>query len=62
MVAVGVQLWTGPALNILIANFATLALFMLARHVLRNGREALLVLVSYAFNPSIVLMNSNTNW
>lgn len=57
VVAVGVQLWTGPALNILIANFAILALFMLARDVLRNGREALLVVVSYAFNPSIVLIS-----
>lgn len=57
VMAFGVHLWTGPTLNMLIAIFATLALFMLAKDVLQNGYEALLVVASYALNPSIVLIS-----
>ena len=41
----------------LIAIFATFALFMLAKNMLQNGYEALLVVASYALNPSVVLIS-----
>ncbi|MCB8965963.1 MAG: glycosyltransferase family 39 protein [Ardenticatenaceae bacterium] len=57
VMAFGVHLWTGLVLNILIAVFTTTALFMLARHILQNSYEALLVTASYALNPSIILIS-----
>lgn len=53
----GVHLWTGPFLNIVISSLATLALFYLARDILHNVYESLLVTISYALNPSIILIS-----
>ena len=53
----GVEAWTGPALNILLAAVTTLALFGLARFVLQNDRDAALVAYTYALSPAVYLVS-----
>jgi uncharacterized membrane protein len=49
----GVQLWTGPSLNSLLAVLTILSLFGFARHVLKNDPQALLVAFTYALSPAV---------
>lgn len=49
----GVELWTGPALNSILAALTILGLFGFARHLLRDDSQALLVAFTYALSPAI---------
>ncbi len=53
----GVELWTGPSLNMLIAVLATLSLFGLAAYSLRSDWEAALVTFTYALSPAVVFVS-----
>jgi hypothetical protein len=55
---VGVELWTGPSLNVLIAVLATLSLFGLAAYSLRSDWEAALVVFTYALSPAVVFVST----
>ncbi|KPK82179.1 MAG: hypothetical protein AMS25_03505 [Gemmatimonas sp. SM23_52] len=54
---VGVELWTGPSLNVLIAVLATLSLFGLAAYSLRSDWDAALVVFTYALSPAVVFVS-----
>jgi hypothetical protein len=48
----GVQLWTGPTLNSLLAVLTILSLFGFARYVLKDDPQAVLVAYTYALSPA----------
>ncbi len=50
---VGVHLWTGPTLNLLIFAISTVSLFMLARRLLKNDEEAVIVSFIWAVSPAL---------
>jgi hypothetical protein len=50
---VGINSWTGPALNILISCTAILCLYGLARHVLGRPLEAAAVAFTWALSPAV---------
>lgn len=54
----GVELWTGPSLNMLIAVLATLSVFGLAAYSLRSEWEAALVAFTYALSPAVVFVSA----
>ncbi len=54
--AVGVQIWTGPALNICLAVASIFALFGLARYVLNDALTAALVCLIWAVAPNVLLV------
>ncbi len=49
----GVHLWTGPTLNLLIFAISTVALFILARRMLKNEDEAVIVSLIWAVSPAL---------
>lgn len=54
VLVVGVHVWTGPTLNILISALGVLALFGLARRVLGSATEGALVALVWAVSPAVV--------
>jgi len=49
----GINLWTGPSLNLVLSLLAILALYVLARDLLRNSIEAAVVACAWAFSPAV---------
>jgi len=49
----GIHLWTGPSLNVVINLLAILALYFLAREVLKNPLEAAMVACAWALSPAV---------
>jgi len=54
----GLHLWTGPVFNTLIALGTALALFGLARQLLGDPREALIVTTLWAMSPTVIAISS----
>ena len=54
VLALGVHVWTGPALNLVLATLGTLALFGLARRLLGRATEAAVVALVWAASPAVV--------
>ena len=50
----GVHAWTGPTLNLLFFVLSVIALYSLARTLLRNDREAALVTAIWAVSPALI--------
>jgi hypothetical protein len=51
----GVEVWTGPSLNILIALLTAISLFGLASYVLGDSLEASLVVFTWALSPAVII-------
>ena len=58
LLMLGVELWVGPLLNVLIALGITLSLFGFASEMLANKQEAALVTFTWALNPGIILVST----
>ncbi len=54
MLVFGADLWTGPALNIVLAAVTALMLFVLARRALGSDMEAALVTWIWSFSPAAI--------
>ncbi len=50
----GVHTWTGPALNVLVVTIACVALFFLARTVLRDSVAAGIVALLWCVSPAVI--------
>lgn len=57
VLAVGVEVWTGPMLNSLIAVLTIAFLFTAAKTLFRRSADGLLVALTYAFSPSVLLVS-----
>jgi hypothetical protein len=55
--AVGVEVWTGPVLNSLIAVLTIAFLFATTKTLFQRSAEGLLVALTYAFSPSVLLIS-----
>jgi 4-amino-4-deoxy-L-arabinose transferase-like glycosyltransferase len=56
----GVTLWSGPFLNVVIFLISNWALYHLASHLFDDKRLVTLTLFSYALNPSVILISTET--
>ena len=57
LLAVGPHTWSGPLLNVFIALLATGCVIGLARQVLDDRREVIILTLTYVFSPSILLIS-----